>query len=145
MGAFGRYISLTGSTLMVRVPGDRQRNYPLRHSRAAMLARDAIAASLGLTHNLSRPSHVGRQTKRASKSKLSAGLPSGVSFSEKYQLFGVCWREGPLGNRTTRYRSFSISTYGSKSRACKEAISWRNKMEVLHYDNPREKRSEPSK
>ncbi|PTH79053.1 hypothetical protein DAA48_21690 [Aeromonas veronii] len=142
MGAFGRYISLTGSTLMVRVPGDRQRNYPLRHSRAAMLARDAIAASLGLTHNLSRPSHVGRQTKRASKSKLSDGLPSGVSFSEKYQLFGVCWREGPLGNRTTRYRAFSISVYGTESRAREAAISWRKKMEILHYDNPRKKPAE---
>jgi hypothetical protein len=107
-----------------------------------MLARDAIAASLGLTHNLSRPSHVGRQTKRASKSKLSTGLPSGVSFSEKYQLFGVCWRQGPVGSRTTRYRAFPISAYGSESRARKAAISWREKMEILHYDNPRKKQAE---
>jgi len=132
---FGRYISLADRTLMVRVPGDRQRNYPLRHARGAMAARDAIAASLGLSLSLSVPAHSARQMKRASKSKLSVGLPSGVSFCESHQAFGVCWREGPLGARTTKYRSFSISTCGSEARAREAAIAWRKKMEVMHYDN----------
>ncbi|MNC68930.1 AP2 domain protein [compost metagenome] len=100
-----------------------------------MAARDAIAASLGLSQSLSVPANSARQMKRASKSKLSVGLPSGVSFCESHQAFGVCWREGPHSSRTTRYRSFSISTYGSEARAREAAIVWRKKMEVMHYDN----------
>lgn len=138
MSPFGRYISLAGRTLMVRVPGDRQRNYPLSHAKGAMAARDAIAASLGLSQSLLVPAHSARQTKKASKSKLSVGLPSGVSFCESHQAFGVCWREGPPGSRITRYRSFSISTCGSEARAREAAIAWRKKMEVMHYDNGRQ-------
>ncbi|MEM0550189.1 MULTISPECIES: AP2/ERF family transcription factor [Aeromonas] len=137
MSPFGKYISLTGTTLMVRVPGDRQRNYPIRHARAAMAARDAIAASFGLTVTLQNER--GRKTRRANKSKLSIGLPSGVSFCESHQAFGVVWREGPVGSRTTRFKSFSISTYGTEAQARRLAIEWRAHMEVLHYDDVKNK------
>lgn len=133
MSPFGKYISLSGTTLMVRVPGDRQRNYPIRHARAAMAARDAIAASLGLT--LTLRNERGRITKRVSKSKRSVGLPCGVSFCESTQDFGVIWREGPINARVTKRRSFSISTYGTEARAREVAIAWRKKMEIRHYDN----------
>lgn len=135
----GRYITV-GDSIMVRVPGAKQVNFPdCRSGRiSAKELRDKLIAEQGL--------RVNGPTRRYKKPKPRAptvnveelGLPDGVTYcsevrnGKEYYRYTVRWSEGEGARRKGKVKTFAIIKRG-RDVARAMAIEHRRVMLEKHY------------
>lgn len=135
----GRYITI-GESIMVRVPGTKQVNFPVCRSGriSAKELRDKLIAEQGL--------RVNGPTRRYKKPKPRAptvnveelGLPDGVTYcsevrnGKEYYRYTVRWSEGEGARRKGKVKTFAIIKRG-RDVARAMAIEHRRVMLEKHY------------
>jgi len=126
---WGRYISLAGQTVMVRVPGTKQLNYSMAEIDDAIAMRDQLANERG--YPLTGPTRRVGKSRTPNRNKANPELPSGVVYIEKDDAYQASWREGDEDHRVSRFAYFGVATHGSQAKDL--AIKKRQDMEKLHY------------
>lgn len=126
-----RYMSCSNSTIMVRVPNAKQKNFHKSKVKEAVEYRDKICKSLGLEPYSKMHSQNGR-THIKSHADKSSNLPVGICLSsyvvkladgseQTYQR--VTTQKTQMGK--AKQKSFSVMKYGT-DKAVALAVAWRN-------------------
>ncbi|BDA63081.1 hypothetical protein [Shewanella xiamenensis] len=126
-----RYMSCNNSTIMVRAPNVKQKNFHKSKVKEAVEYRDKICKSLGLDPYSKKHSQNGRKHIKSHADK-SCNLPVGVCLSsyvvkladgseQTYQR--VIAEKSQMGK--VKQKSFSVMKYGM-DKAVALATAWRN-------------------
>lgn len=127
-----RYMSCNRTTIMVRVPGCKQRNFHKSKVQDAIKVRNLLCVSVGIDPYSKSHSPSGRIHSKPHADKKS-DLPVGICLSSYTKTLGdgsvqTYQRVIALGlpGSNTKSKSFSVMTYG-KDQAISLAIAWRER------------------
>lgn len=127
-----RYIQDTGESIMVRIPGQKQKNFHRSLLNEAIAYRDGVCKEIGLDPYIPF-SHKNSRFHQKSKANKKSDLPVGICITTKKislvkggEKVQTSVRAGITINGKTTYKVFSADKYGF-DRATKMAILWRAK------------------
>lgn len=128
-----KYITINGSTVMVRVTGCPQKNFHISKLDEAIEYRNALCQSIGVP--FSKPStHNSPRYHSKPHARKSSDLPVGLTYSVTRKKLAngtesiyTAIRAGVTINGKTYYKHFSVDTYGH-SAAVNKAITFRKSM-----------------
>lgn len=127
-----RFITSNKSTIMVRVPGCKQKNFHKSKLQEAIKARDALCLLVGLDP-ASKYSFKGKRTHTHSHSDKKSNLPVGIfsCFKRKAlvdgteKLYESIVAIGHSGSKP-KAKTYAVTKYGRHEDVAK-AIEWRRK------------------
>lgn len=130
MNVSQRYLSCNKSTIMVRVPGCKQRNFHRSKTEEAIKTRNELCASVGLDPYAKYHPQAGRIHTQSHGDKTS-DLPVGICFGQYKKILADGFEQTyqrvialgfPGSNPKTK--SYSVKKYG-EAQAIALAIAWR--------------------